>query len=69
MTFMWGQEIWLPSHCAFLSPTQLSWAFIKEYLDPEMILHLAPRLMPFKYLVNRIKDIGGVTGQAFSKKG
>ena len=68
MTFMWGQEIWLPSHCTFLSPSQLFWAFIKEYLDPEMTQHLTLWLIPFKYLVNRIKDIGGITAQAFSEK-
>ena len=62
-TFTKAQEIWLIQRSAFLSPTQLRRAFIKQFLKYEDHRE-APHRNAFKRLVKRFTDTGGVTGRS-----
>ena len=61
------EEIWLISRCAFLTPTQLRRAYIKEYKGRKAH-HTAPKAMAFLRLVDRFRETGGVTGRCGEKE-
>ena len=57
------QEIWLVKRSAFMGPTELRRAFIREFLNPRNEHQNAPGRDTFRRLIKRFDDSGGVTGR------
>ena len=56
------REIWIVKRSALMTPTQLRWSFINQFLDPKKSHHLASRSVAFTRLIQRFDATGGVTG-------
>ena len=62
------EEIWKVKRSAFMTPTSIRRAFIKEFLCPIARQHDAPDHYAFLQIIKRFDESGGVTGRGRTRE-
>ena len=63
-----SEEIWTVKRSALMTPIQIRWAYIKEFLRPQGRQNKAPSLKAFLRLMARFDESGGETGRGKTKE-